>query len=426
MGIKVQRVRIKDFKVLKNFDADFEGKSVFLMADNGRGKSSLMQAIQIALGNSDAIPPNMTGEGVVEVTKDGEPYSFSFKTKKDGKPELTVILPNGMKENKKGIIGGIVGSLEFDIDAFVKMSESTAGRKKQVEEFKKLLPKEFIDGIKAFEVKAKNIYDDRTEIGRKMTTLEGFIKESKLFGDDLKAKPVDVTSLSADLDKANTHNNKLKEVASRFEERAKAIQGKLDKIDAVKKQIEELKAEVAELERVCETEQTTQKLAEAHLAKTKPIDTTPLVHAINSASEINVKAAQAEEHNKKLSQYNVFKEEYEELTVQYEVNKQAISDAIKDFDSPVEGLTFDDEQLLYNGVPVSINSLSTSEIMELGIKMFFASNKECGLMFIENSNLIGAERFKYILDYAKKYDLQLFFEEVIRGQDELEIKFVND
>ena len=419
MTMKVQRVRIKNFKAIKEIDKDIDGKSIFLLGENGRGKSSFIQAINIALGNSKVIPEDMTGEGIVDVTKDGQPYSFAFKTGKDGKPKLTVTLPNGLKEEKKGIIGGIVGSLSFDINEFVKLSESTAGRKKQVEEFKKLLPQDFINGLKEFETKVVNLYDERTEVGRKMTTLEGFIKESKLFGEDLKRKPVDVSQLNDELEKANTANAKIKDVHKRFEERSGVIDNRKERIEAIK-------AEMAELERQNITDEETQKQAKEWLKKHTILDTSAIVASINNASENNVIASQAEEHNKKLKQLDEFKESYGDLTVQIEVNKQAISDAIKDFDSPVEGLSFDDEKLIYKGVAVSSNNLSTSEIIELGIKMFYASNPECGLMFVEHANEIGQERLKSILDYAKKYNLQCFFEEVKRGQNELTIEFVED
>lgn len=416
--MKVQRIVIKSFKILKDIDINLEGKSVYLRGDNAVGKSSLMQAIEIALGNAKAIPDNMGGEGQVFTTIDGQPYTFAFATKK-GKVELSVTLPDGLKETKKGIIGGIVGAINFDINEFLRKSETKVGRREQVEEYLKMLPQDFVDGINAFEKKAKALYDDRTEIGRKIETLKGFIKESKLFGDDLKTKPVDVSVLQADLEKINTQNAKIKEVNQRFTERAA-------KIEANKAKIEALKAEVLELERVTIIEESTQIEAKKWIDKHQPIDATATLEAMNNASETNVKAAQAEEHNKKLAQLLMFEEDYNELTVQYETNKQAISDAIKDFDSPVEGLSFDADQLIYNGTPVTNQNLCDSEIIELGIKMKNAFNPNLGLMFVENSNLIGGARFKSIQDYAKKYNLQMFYEEVVRGEESLKIEFVKE
>lgn len=418
MGIKVQRVQIKGFKAIQDLDVDLEGKSIYLIADNQRGKSSFMDAIQIALGDKKSIPENMSGEAKVETTVDGMPYTFAFKTKK-GNVELEVTLPDGIKETKKGIIGGIVGAIGFDVNEFVKKSESKSGRKEQVEQYKKMLPQEFIQGIEKFEKQAKMLYDDRTELGRKVDTLKGFIKESPLFGNDLNIQPVDVSVLNADLEKANTHNAKINEVKTRIENRKVSI-------SARDKKIEELKAEIAELERLNITENQQQKDATDWLKKNLPIDTSTLLTALNNASETNVKAEKAKEHKIKLKQLEELEEQYQDLTVQIEVNKQAISDAIKDFDSPVEGLSFDAEQLLYNGTPVTLQNLSTSQIIELGIQMQNAFNPNLGLMFIENSNVIGQQRLNDIFEYAKKYDLQLFFEHVERGQNELKIEFVKE
>lgn len=414
--MKVQRIVIKSFKVLKDLDINLEGKSVYLIGENGVGKSSLLQFIQIALGDSKSVPDGMNGEGQIFTTIDGQPYTFAVTTKK-GKVELCVTLPDGIKETKRGVIGGIVGTINFDINEFLKKSESKAGRKEQVEDYKRMLPKEFIEGINAFEKKAKAIYDDRTEIGRKIETLKGFIKESKLFGDDLKAQKVDVSVLQAELEKINTQNAKIKEVNQRFTERAA-------KIDANKAKIEELRKEILELERVTIIEESTQGEAKKWIEKHQPIDVTPTIEAMRNADETNTKATQAEEHNKKLAQLKMFEEDYNELTVQYETNKQAISDAIKDFQSPVEGLQFDDEQLLYNGVAVTNQNLCDSEIIELGIKMKNASNPELGLMFVENSNLIGQKRLDAIKEYAKKHNLQMFYEEVKRGEDSLQYEII--
>ena len=53
-----------------------------------------------------------------------------------------------------------------------------------------------------------------------------------------------------------------------------------------------------------------------------------------------------------------------------------------------------------------------------------ASNPELGLMFVENSNLIGQKRLDAIKEYAKKHNLQMFYEEVKRGEDSLQYEII--
>jgi len=81
--------------------------------------------------------------------------------------------------------------------------------------------------------------------------------------------------------------------------------------------------------------------------------------------------------------------------------------------NPVPGLEFDDSQLLYNGIPVSPDSLSYSEIIELGVKMKIAENPDLPL-FISNGESIGIQRLNDIKEIAKRSNLQIIMEQVER------------
>lgn len=425
MATKIMSVKLKKFKVLKDFEKQFDGNSVLLLADNGRGKSSLMQAIEIALGSKKSIPTEFNGsEGVVEVDKDGMPYTFSFKSDKKGELKLSVILPNGIKEDKKGVIAGIVGAIDFDINEFVELSDSTAGRKKQVEMFKKLLPAEIVAELDAMNKKVQMSYDDRTELNRKIDTLKGFLNEDNVFGKDLKVQPVDVSALTLELEKANAVNKKIEEVESRIAERERSISSGQQRKKHIEEQIAALMQEAEQVDKTIQEDSAKNVQATEWLKTNQKVDTSAITAQINSANETNILAAKAEEHNKKLAQLKELQEQVENLTIMIDGSRQAIADAIRDMDSPVEGLSFNDEMLIYNGVPVEKSSLSTSEIIELGIKMKFASNPDYGVMMIEHGESLGQKRYEEILEFAKKYNLQLFIEQVVRGKEELEVQFI--
>ena len=122
------------------------------------------------------------------------------------------------------------------------------------------------------------------------------------------------------------------------------------------------------------------------------------------------------------------KKELEEIsgnkTVLIETERQLLSDTIKDCSMEiVPGLTFDSDNLLYNGFPVDDSTLAFSEIAELGVRMKLAENPELPL-FISNGESIGNERFELIKSIAKANDLQIIMEEMVRGKDELHIEFI--
>lgn len=203
--MKIQRVQIKEFKKLKDLDLKLDGQNIWIKGENSVGKSTLMQFIEISLGSKDAVPPNAEGEGIVWADKNGKEYIFRVKFK-EGKPQVTVEC-DGLKDNTKSAIGAIVGKIDFDIDAFVQMSETEKGRKEQVVLYKNMMSEDVITVMRGFENDIKAIFEDRADINRKIKTLEGFVKESPLYGKELDIQPKDAAEIQQELEKANKIND---------------------------------------------------------------------------------------------------------------------------------------------------------------------------------------------------------------------------
>lgn len=414
--MRIQKVKIDKFKVLDGFEADLNGANIFLVGENGVGKSSVMQFIEIALGRTDNIPPDAIGKGEVVTDKDGNKYTFKVELT-GGKPKVTVITQDGLKDTSKSAIKSIVGTIGFDVNEFVRLSETSEGRKEQVKLYKSLLSQEIIDEINRLEQKVQISYTDRTEINRKIKTLDGFIKESPLYGHELKTDKVDVSELQEKLKAATEVNNKIEQVSERIAIRTASIEKDGNEIAELEAKIKMLREGIAENERL-NTE------ASDWLKNNQKVDTETLRTKINNASTINSMADQSAELKVKMEQLANLQEQSQDYTVLIETSRQSISDAIKDMDSPINGLLFDDEGLVYNGIPVSAASLSTSEIIHLGIKIKMAQNPELGVLCVEHGESLGSARLKEILDVANKNNWQVIMEQVQRGQEELTIEFI--
>lgn len=408
--MKIEKVKIREFKVLKNFEADIAGHNIFIMGDNAQGKSSIIQFIRVALGDQSNIPPDATGEGVVIASKDGGNYTFKVKFK-DGKPVVEVTSPDGLKDSRKGTLAALTGAIGFDIDEFVSLSKTAAGQKKQVEIYKSFLDQEIIAEIDTLQAKVKWLEVDRTETGREEKRLKALVESHPLRNEiDLsKFKEVDTAALLESLNKANEKN--------------KSIEGVNTKIAAKKAEVDDCDSQIAELEKKIaeEKEKKANLLAEIEKGKVwlqtnTPIDTTDIQTQINEASETNKKAAQAAQLIKDREAHAKAAEEYGEATANIQSQKEEIARFIKEMAVPVEGLQFDDDMLIYKGVPVSEASLSTSEIMELGLLMKVAENKGLGILFLERGESLGAQRLKDIQEMAAKNNMQLIIEQVERGK----------
>jgi len=418
--MRVQTVKVKKFKVLENFEADIKGNNVFLVGENGLGKSSLINAIKIALGDQSHIPPSGEGEWTVVTTKENGTYSFRVKLK-DGKAVVEVTSPDGLKDSRKGTIAALTGAMSFDIDEFLKLSDSKAGQKKQVEIYKSFFDDEIIKELDKYAVNVKALESQRTEIGRDRDRLKSVI-ESNVFKNEInlsKFKEVDTAVLLDSLNKANTKNETIKGVVSATAEKL----SNANKCDASIKELEEKIVLLKEQKEgfLADYKKGSEWLKES---KNQPIDTTDIQTQINDASDTNKKAAIAKQLQADREAYALAVEEYGTATANIESQRESISIAIKEMDTPVEGLSFNDDTLVYNGIEVSLSTLSTSEIMELGILMKIAENKELGILFLEHGESLGAKRLKDIQEIAAKNNMQLIIEQVERGKEKLTIEIM--
>lgn len=414
--MKTQLVKINEFKVLKDKEFNFGGNHILVMGDNGVGKSSLLQFIQIALGNQTHIPHNATGSGEVIMEKDGKQIVFKLKFK-DGKPIIDVKGEGVYINNKKSAIAELVGALDFDIDKFVEMSKTDAGRKKQVEIYKSFLPHEVIDFMTKMEAKIKAVYDERTDIARDVKNLNGSIELHDLINNvaelpAIAASTVNIELVFEELKKANARNQNVAKIKAGIDDRTKNIA--------------EIDVEIARL--VEKKDVLLKEVGEAGewLVKNQPIPTQALEAKIETATEANNKAKSAQGLIDDMNKLMVLKESVGEMTAQIDASKQAIKDTIMQIEAPVDGLTYDDDGLYWNGVAVNPDNLSTSEIIELGIRLKMAENPELGILFIEHGESIGTERLKVIKELADKNNWQIIMEQVQRGEENLHIEIMAD
>lgn len=418
--MKIQEVKIKEFKCLKDIEKEIKGNNIVLMGDNGVGKSSFIQFIEIALGKQTNIPPNATGEGEVITDKNGNKYTFTVKFK-DGRPIVTVTSPDGLKDTRKGTIAGIVGALDFDIDEFVELSKTEKGRKQQVDIFKSFLSESVRKELARYEANVKSNYESRTEVNRTLKEKESIIKDHPLFKQIgiTTFKPVDTKEVYAEFESANETNNKIKDVCARMEQRKVDFENKQSQILKLQLELDILKNESHAL--AIKNNEAADWLTKK---ENKPIELKQFEDKIKTASDTNKNYESVEQLKKDIALIDKLKEEAGELTAKIDSEKQAILDAIRDMETPINGLSFENDQLIYNGIFVNPDSLSTSEIMELGIRLKMAENPELGILFIQRGESLGAKRLQEIQSIADKAGWQIIMEQVERGKEKLHIEIM--
>lgn len=446
--MKIKRIKITNFKTIGSLDENLNGSNVFLLGDNEQGKSTVLEAIQAAFGDTslayeDSIKwGELVGNVQVYTDSDGNQYRFEVKMKKGReRPIIEVTYPDGKKSNKISTIGSLVGEIKFDAEKFVELASTNAGRRKQVDIVKGFLPDEVQEALKTYENRIEEHYGKRTEINRDIKYYQSKLEKNDIDTDFMSKYAVkkDVAALQEKLDDAVIQNSEYEKVFKATEEllieQDNVFNGKRIELYKIDNEIEKLEAKIAALKEekvkfaadcdlqykhIAEEITNNQKWLDDYV----PVDEETIKKEILEASDFNSNVVKVEDFREILKHKTMLEDKANDLTAIIELSKQEIENTIRTIDLPVKGLKFDDEQLYWNDVPVNPQTLSTSQIMELGILMKMSLNPNAKVVLVERAESLGKKKLEGLLDVAKKYGWQLIMEKVDSNYEGLTIQLI--
>jgi len=437
----IKKLELKNFKAIEEFEREFEGNVYLVTGENEIGKSTLLNAITTLL----------TGDRSSNLLKQGKEKGFARATVKDKDSEydvelrfsetnprgtLTIKNSDGMKSDNKTMIQKIFNYSAFDANEFIGWSSSAEGKRKQVKIVKSLLDSDVVKRLQEIETEVEETKESRKEVNAKHKANKSILDKSEITPDDVKnfSDKKSIKDLYNAKEKAITANNKILDVETRKGERSREIekfdeetieysQASLMTIDEQKKYIKglEKEAEKYKFDRVVELN----KLNEKQRAATEWLMENQRQDSIAIETEIQ----EAEVHNDKshsVKEYVVVKDELDILeTSRSEYNDQIVkledekTKLMKNSPLPVKGLTFTEQGLFLNGIPFSHGEVSSSQEMEVAVKLIIAMNPTVKVFKIAQGESLGTQKMRDIVNFAKKNGYQGFIEEVKRGQDEL-------
>lgn len=457
----IKKIELKNFQVISDFSADFEGNIYLVKGENELGKSTLLKAIGAMLtGNRDEVLKNGEEKGFAKmiVGDDGREYEVELRfTKANPRGTLSIRDKNGMKSDNVSMLQRVMKYTDFDAVEFCRLSETAEGRRKQIQVIKNLLPEDVRKRIESIDVETETIKGERKEQNSTVKTLS-VMKQSASVSDDDVAKYTEKINI-ADL------VEKQKQVAAK-EEQAKGVQERMglrekeladiphkkemlkDDYEVQLAQIETDRQKAMEIYNaaIARCEEKAQLAKEAYdkgIAKTADKEkelSTAIEQATKWLADYNANKPQsveqdlkdAEEHNRKCDDVAKFlevKERYDAAVAEVAKSEEKLTELAAERKSlittaklPVSGLTFTDDGLFLNDVPFVAGKVSDSQMIEVAFSLCVASNTAVQVFKIGRGESLGAKRLKAIADMANKRGFQGFIEQVVRGQNDLRVE----
>lgn len=437
-GLRFTHLEVENFKQIDKKVVNINGRSFLITGPNEVGKSTLIQALLSGLDSKQAPTVAIkTGEqkastkvkigGVIN----GEPREYTLEmyyTPKNQKGRL-VLLDEKLEQVKspKAVLDSLIGDISFDIFKFLKDSKP-----KQIKVLKELSGVSI--EIDKLDAERKKIYDERTFLNRKIEENEavmnnhGFSQdEIELYSEKINIDPIqeELNSISTKITNYNTTKSKteqFKKDAERFDADAKKKQNEIDELMA---KIEALKTGISQDERDSEQAWANHAKGEAWLKdRVEP-----------SATEVSGRLSEANAHNEKHNKINELQEKQKALLADKQT-AQKMSDDIAAIDDkktsiikksklPIKGLTFTDEDILYNGLPMEEGQINTQTLIDIGFEISMALNPNLRVVFLHEGSLFDQKSLNTLIKKCKDRGYQLIAE-IVADTSDMEIKFTEE
>lgn len=142
---------------------------------------------------------------------------------------------------------------------------------------------------------------------------------------------------------------------------------------------------------------------------------------INTAEDANASIRANNQVREQAQRKLELRAEYEALTESIKALDQRKVDGLAQAEMPIEGLNFDDEGVLYQGVPFS--RASGREQLIVSCAMIMATNPEIRVIVIRDGNVLDMEGMEILQSMAEATDFQIFIELVKEDKGDEEYFF---
>lgn len=237
------------------------------------------------------------------------------------------------------------------------------------------------------------LYEERTHVGRAGKAL-GTIPD---INPDLPEVEVSAQDLLGQIRAAEQQQRTRDDLTARLD--LCTTRGK-----EVTQAIAELQAELASL-----TTQHT-SLQKEIAALPEAVDTTELEQRLADVEDVNAQIRANQQAKALAAEAEKLRDQYSQLTEQINALDRAKTDALAAAKFPVDGLSFDADGVLFNGVPFS--QASSAEQIRVSLAMAMALNPKLRVIRILDGSLLDDDSMKLITDAATSNDYQVWIERV--------------
>ena len=401
MTIKIASLTTENVKRVKSVHIEPSPNGLTIIGgNNNNGKTSILDAIAWALGGNKYRPSKAQREGSVVPPTINLKLSNGLIVERKGKnSDLKATDPTGNKAGQN-LLDSFVEELAINLPKFINSSDK--------EKANTLL--EIIGvGQQLYELECqeKEKYNMRRSIGQIADQKEKFAKEQPFYPEAPKTlvSITDLITQQQDILAKNGENQRKREMTDQLHRQATQLMAEIERQEAT---LANLKGQYQNVLRDYDVAQKTSEELEDE-------STEELEESIANIEAINIKVRANLDREKAEQDAAEYRKQYSSLTTEIESLRKQRMDLLQNADLPLEGLSVEDGELLYNGQ--RWDNMSGSQQLMVSTAIVRKLKPECGFVLIDKLEQMDMQTLNEFGAWLEQEGLQAIATRVSTGDE---------
>lgn len=401
MTIKIASLTTENVKRVKSVHIEPSPNGLTIIGgNNNNGKTSILDAIAWALGGNKYRPSKAQREGSVVPPTINLKLSNGLIVERKGKnSDLKVTDPTGNKAGQN-LLDSFVEELAINLPKFINSSDK--------EKANTLL--EIIGvGQQLYELECqeKEKYNMRRSIGQIADQKEKFAKEQPFYPEAPKTlvSITDLITQQQDILAKNGENQRKRDMTDQLHRQATQLMAEIERQEATLANLKE------QYQSVLRDYDVAQKTSE----QLQDESTEELEESIANIEAINIKVRANLDREKAEQDAAEYRTQYSSLTTEIESLRKQRMDLLQNADLPLDGLSVENGELLYNGQ--RWDNMSGSQQLMVSTAIVRKLKPECGFVLIDKLEQMDMQTLNEFGAWLEQEGLQAIATRVSTGDE---------
>ena len=401
MTIKIASLTTENVKRVKSVHIEPSPNGLTIIGgNNNNGKTSILDSIAWALGGNKYRPSKAQREGSVVPPTINLKLSNGLIVERKGKnSDLKVTDPTGNKAGQN-LLDSFVEELAINLPKFINSSDK--------EKANTLL--EIIGvGQQLYELECqeKEKYNMRRSIGQIADQKEKFAKEQPFYPEAPKTlvSITDLITQQQDILAKNGENQRKRDMTDQLHRQATQLMAEIERQEATLANLKE------QYQSVLRDYDVAQKTSE----QLQDESTEELEESIANIEAINIKVRANLDREKAEQDAAEYRTQYSSLTTEIESLRKQRMDLLQNADLPLDGLSVEDGELLYNGQ--RWDNMSGSQQLMVSTAIVRKLKPECGFVLIDKLEQMDMQTLNEFGAWLEQEGLQAIATRVSTGDE---------